>query len=470
MYLVTYTKKGSKYNVEEIIDKSTGEVITPRFANYTCVEDYENSHIIPIEPMTAKEPLNEESMEEMINDPNTLGEEKLDGVRETLHLLEGGNRLFSRRISKKTNWYAENTDSLPHIRDMDVPKELYGTILDGELRINGRDFKDVSSTMNCNWDEAILRQQEFLGFVSFHAFDIIYFRGVYVAKLPLSRRKDLLKYTLDLVNNEYVENVPFATKSVEVEITKDMINRYKKGHLKKEVYPNLYDTMKRENKLVPYKVNVNKQTWYEYIVFNGGEGLMLKYPNGRYYHKRGREYTKIKKFDTWDVIILDFVPPTMEYTGKEIDTWNYWYHTESGTIRTNCHGNPSVGNEEYIPVTKYFAMNWIGTIKFGVILTEEEYEQWKKENPSKTPEILETKTLTGTMQMFLVVGETSGFSEEQRQYFTEHQEEYRGKVIEVKAQEVLKTGKLRHPRFLRMREDKDATQCIWKDHMRKEED
>ena len=60
------------------------------------------------------------------------------------------------------------------------------------------------------------------------------------------------------------------------------------------------DTMKRENKLVPYKVNVNKQTWYEYIVFNGGEGLMLKDPNGRYYHKRGREYTKIKKFDTWD--------------------------------------------------------------------------------------------------------------------------------------------------------------------------
>lgn len=40
-----------------------------------------------------------------------------------------------------------------------------------------------------------------------------------------------------------------------------------------------------------------------------------------------------------------------------------------------------------------------------------------------------------------------------------------GKVIEVKANEQYKdTGKLRHPRFLRMRDDKDNLACTWTDH------
>ena len=42
-----------------------------------------------------------------------------------------------------------------------------------------------------------------------------------------------------------------------------------------------------------------------------------------------------------------------------------------------------------------------------------------------------------------------------------------GTVIEVGANELIKkTGKLRHPRFMRFREDKEADRCIWKDHIR----
>ena len=57
-------------------------------------------------------------------------------------------------------------------------------------------------------------------------------------------------------------------------------------------------------------------------------------------------------------------------------------------------------------------------------------------------------------------------NEETREYMTEHQEELIYTVIEVGANEILKTGKLRHPRFIRFRNDKEASRCTWKDHLR----
>ena len=68
-------------------------------------------------------------------------------------------RAFSRRMSTKSNWYSENTDSMPHLRDIDIP-ELAGTILDGEMKLDNRPFGEVSGLLNCTWDEAQKRQSE----------------------------------------------------------------------------------------------------------------------------------------------------------------------------------------------------------------------------------------------------------------------------------------------------------------------
>ena len=405
MYRIDVTQKGKNTIINTITDKSTGGVITPLFLGYKCSDDYVNANVRPIEPMTAKEPLNDAELEVMLTSDEYIAEEKLDGTRCTMH-LGSKNRLFSRRISKKTDWYAENSDSVPHLRDMETPTELYDTILDGEMRIDGREFKDVSSTLNCKWDEAILRQSE-LGYITFHAFDIIYYKGVYIAKMPLIKRKELLRKVVNELNNPYVLE---------------------------EVYTD--STIVIDNK------TLTKKEWYEHIVRKGGEGMMLKSKYGTYKHTRGREYTKYKKFDTWDVVILDFIEPTKEYTGKEIDTWEYW--------------------EGDTPVTKHYAMNWIGTVKYGVVITQEELELWKKNNPKEKAEV---KSILGTL--YLVVGECSGMDESTRQYMTNHKEQLIGTVIEVGANELIKkTGKLRHPRFMRFREDKEADRCIWKDHIR----
>ena len=439
--------------------------VEPKFLNWTK-EDYIKANIIGIEPMTAKEPLNDKELEVMLTSDDYIAEEKLDGTRGTKHLLEGGNRLFSRRISKKTDWYAENTDSVPHLRDLKVPKELYGTVLDGEMRIDERDFKDVSSTLNCLYDEAIRRQQE-IGFITFHAFDIVYYKGVYVAKLPLEKRKALLRMVVEALDCKYVKEEFYTDSTVEVEIDRYILNLYHLGDLEK--YPNLSrdieNNLNKENE--PFTLERDKRTWYEYILAKGGEGLMLKSKKGTYKHTRGREYTKLKKFETWDVVILDFLEPTTYYDGKESKNpngkWSYWCDAEDETeIVHEEMTMKEAESEGLLPVTKHYALEWIGTVKYGVIINDLELAQWKKNNPKDKAEII---VLEGIK--YLVVGECSGMDEETREYMTDHQISLIGTVIEVGANEILKTGKLRHPRYIRFRNDKEGSRCTWEDHIRK---
>lgn len=476
MYSIIKVPKGKKEIIESIVEKETGEVISPKYTNLTK-EDYESKGVYFIEPMTAKEYLNDKELEEMLTSTEYIAEEKLDGTRCTFHIYSYNNRLFSRRISVKTNWYTENSDSVPHLRDLEVPKEFHNTVLDGEMRIDGLEFKDVSSTLNCTWDEAIARQQE-IGFITYHAFDIIYYKGVYVAKMPLIKRKELLKKVVTAIDNQYVMEEKYTDDLMFVRITNELKDQLKENEEAfKNRYPDLYGCLvfsfRPEEiwKGLLKEIALPKKAWYEYILLHGGEGIMLKPKNGKYRHKRGREYTKLKKFSTWDVVILDFIEPTKEYTGKELDNphacWNYWLNKDTDEILIKTLSMKKAKTRNLIPVTKHYAKEWVGTLKYGVVITEQELEKWKKTNPKDKPEVIETKTINNTMTMFLVVGECSGFDEETREYITNNKDKLYGTVIEVGANEIMKTGKLRHPRFIRFRNDKSVEQCIWKDHVRK---
>lgn len=470
--------RGNKNKITDIVDRETGEVISPLFIDYKCPEDYKKANVYSIEPMTAKEYLNDAELEEMLTSTDYIAEEKLDGTRCTFHIYSKANRLFSRRISKKTNWYAENSDSVPHLRDLAIGHMFNNTVLDGEMRIDGREFKDVSSTLNCNWEEAIARQEE-LGYITFHAFDIIYYKGVYVAKCPLSKRKELLARVVKAIDNKYVQEEPYFDDVITVTITDRMVRDYMFNLMSESAYPNLYrnlanninfdrEDFDRHDCLgadFEFSLEIDKKTFYEYVIYNGGEGIMLKPKNGKYFHKRGREYTKYKKFNTWDVVILDFMQPTEEYTGKELSTWQYWGMYRQGVLEEIIEGDeptPYTRDHTVAPVTKHFAMEWIGTVKYGVIITDKELEKWRKDNPKEKPEIITLNEVD-----YLVVGECSGFDEMTREFFTDNQKDLLGTVIEVGANEIMKTGKLRHPRYIRQRHDKDASQCIWKDHIRK---
>ena len=120
----------SVYRVGDHLVHSVGEhteIYTPKYVDWT-ESDYVNSDLKWCEPMTAHALEDEEIQQEYLNDPNNFIEEKFDGTRGILHFLNGECRVFSRRISKKTNWFTENTDSLPQMRFINIP-ELEGCLL-----------------------------------------------------------------------------------------------------------------------------------------------------------------------------------------------------------------------------------------------------------------------------------------------------------------------------------------------------
>lgn len=469
-YLLRYNSKGK---VDCVVDRETGEIILPKFNDLYGREEYVKSGVFPIEPMTAKEYLNEEMLDNMLHSNDFIAEKKLDGVRGLFYCNNQWGRLFSRRVSKKTEYYSENTDSIPHLRDFEFPnKEI--TVLDGECAIPNQTFKEVSSVLNCDWLEAITRQLD-LGLVHLNVFDIIYYKGKYLGNLPLYIRKVFLHKYLQEVKCPYLDEIEWFDDKIEID-TQPIIYKMLDDEKYKVVYPTLYKELQPllkdkdfEKEDMAFYYNVSKQAYYEYIIATGGEGIMLKPKNGRYYQKRGREYTKYKKFLTKDVVVLDFLPPTKDYAGKEATSsnaiWHYWYNIKNDSqIVLKDMTMKEAKARGLAPCTKYYALNEIGTILFGVKITDEEIKNWEKVNKTKA---FIHKAHTSD-DKYLVVGKCGGFDDHIREEITKHKNKYLFNCIEVLCNEIFKkTGKLRHPRFLRFRYDKDPEDCTWASHIDK---
>ena len=254
--------------------------VKPLFQDYHCPADYKEDNIKFVIPMTAKEEDREVELNKMLHSEDFLAEEKLDGTRATLHITRSFCRVFSRRVSVKTKWFVENTDSLPHIRDT-LCSDFEGTVIDGELTIANRPFIDCSSTMNCDYEKAIQRQQE-LGFVQLNAFDIIYYKGVYVALLPLFKRKVLLKRVIEALNNSYILELKSFTKDILVPLKSiDIITEYNDQSLKINS-PDLYECILQSTREVfltsqakNFGIILTKKAYYQYIINTGGEGIIL---------------------------------------------------------------------------------------------------------------------------------------------------------------------------------------------------
>lgn len=448
---------------------------------WDCPEAFKMAGIRGYEPMTAKELETEEVQDERLSDSSNIIEEKFDGTRALVYFMSqqvfdpeknilteeytGFCRVFSRRVSKKTNFYVENSDSVPQIREIDVP-ELAGTILDGEMFINGLPFKEVSSTLNCLWDKAVDRQIE-KGFISLHAFDILFYKGIDLRKMPLERRKVYLHLAVEEANSPYIEEVKYFECGKELtgtDLYSEVIKRvgdfgedpyFDSLEDDKETYPNLYKCWKNQTPLTP-------RAYYELIVSTGGEGLIVKPKSGKYNHKRGWEYSKIKKFLTRELIVLGFDEPTKEYTGKDIKKWGFWVKKDTDE---RVQGN-FFGDKNYIPVTKFYYYNQVGNLLLGVLMTEEEVNKIPKNKRGQLYQPVCANIYDKDEMYVMEVCECAGFDDDTREYFTRNKDKMVGSVVEVKANELFRdSGKMRHPRFMRMRPDKEAERCIWVDHV-----
>lgn len=433
----------------------------PKYTDWT-ESDYVNSNLRYCEPMTAHALEDEAEQDNHLSDSTNYIEEKFDGTRGILHFLKDGCRVFSRRISKKTNWFTENSDSLPQMRDLVIP-ELSGTVIDGEMFIPDRPFKDVSSTLNCKWDKAIDRQKE-LGWIVFHAFDILYYRGIRIEHLSLKRRKVFLSKVFNVLKKygvTCIEEVPYYPCDNRLFIPAKNYSCDRLMQLKGiEKFPTLYREL-QENNTGASRPLLSPRGYYEFIVATGGEGVIVKNRDCIYVHNRDKAFLKIKKFYTRECILLGFTAPTKYYDGKfPDDSWDYWETPTGAKVtdeRVRQYSAKKLLGYGYKPLTKFHYNNWVGNMIFGVIITEEEINSLP-ETKSHTIETLGNYSV-------LVVGECSGFSDEVRETLSES-DFTEGRVIEVKCNEIFKdTGKLRHPRFLRFREDKDFTDCTYYNHI-----
>lgn len=386
-----------------ILDSATGEVFSPdcspRFKGWK-LEDYKREfergkQVRYLEPMTAYE-LEDYSI---LKSPNTVADLKYDGHRALVYVTDNGLRAFSRRISKETGWYAENTDCLPHIRDVPSAFKLVGTVLDGEivLPIKNCTSKDVQSVTGALPETAILNQLS-KGFARFKVFDILYYKGLKIQAMPLWKRRLYVQKAVAELSSHFI------------------------------ILSDLYATPEAFELCISLGVEAqivaDYEELYAKLLADGQEGLIIKDLYGKYEQKRSKAYLKMKAHNTYDVVIMGYEEPTRLYEGKELDTWKYW------------EGRGKV----IVPVTKFYASNWIGALIFGV------YKNGK----------------------LVEVGRASGMDEDTRQMFSENRKKYIGQVVEVMAQGIInkETGSLRHPRYACLREDKSAEMCTFEDHIR----
>lgn len=147
----------------------------------------------------------------------------------------------------------------------------------------------------------------------------------------------------------------------------------------------------------------------------GAEGCVIKLKSGLYVPGKRPTYNfKIKEqVDNLDFVIIDLLDPVREYTGKELNTWKYY----------ECDK----------PVTKDYYYGRKNGLSVGCY---------------------DNGNLIATGRV------SSGLTDAMKEDMTKNPENYIGSVCEIQAMSVDKENlSFRHPRFIRMRPDKNPQEC-----------
>lgn len=346
--------------------------------------------IYPMGAVTPKPDL----LEKLWENAHYVGERKYDGSRYLMRKENGEVRFVSRQKSKTTGFPVDKTENIPHLVWLfqDLPD---GTVIDGEIITHDNcTSNEVTSIMGSKPERAVSLQEE-RGKVLYVAFDLLYYNGHNLMERPFQTRR------------------------------KGLEELYKKFHL--GIHTKLAEIY-----------HMNKEQVYEEIVKGGGEGMIIKNIHAPYTpEKKPKDvWYKVKKYNTYDCVIMGFTEPTRVYSGKELETWMYWAKDIYMNVEFLYRQNYSVEElqaQGYYPVTKPYFNGWCGAVRFG------QY---------KDGELVE-------------VGQTSGIDDDTKHMLSHNPSQYIGQVIEVGAMEQIKsTFALRHPRFLKFRNDKNPEDCI----------
>lgn len=304
---------------------------------------------------------------------------KKDGYWYQFEKTDDNSYLWSRNVSVSTGTLTEKGANVPHIMEV-MNRVPAGTVIIGEIYYPGKRSKDVTPVMGSLPDKAIERQNGEYGLLHYYVHDMIYYNG-----------KDLINYGA----------------SIRYALLAACYSKYNLGSLCDSDGMPIIELAER--------FDDNIQERCAAALAAGEEGMVLKKKTAPYApgKRPAWDTIKIKKTDTCDAVIIGTCDPTREYTGKELETWEYW--------------------EGDTPVTKPYALGWKTAIEIGC------YDGDK---------LISIGTVS------------SGLTDAIRQDLAENPDNYLGKVCELAGMEKDRTAHtLRHFHFKRIREDKDATEC-----------
>lgn len=253
-----------------------------------------------------------------------LGAEKKDGYFAKLVKDEDGNiGLYSRSRNVKGE-FPEKHEWVPHLQPFfdSLPN---GTCLLGELYLpSAPGSRNITTLMGCLKEKAIERQAKGEK-LHFYVFDCLAWNGE--------------SWLDDTAQSRFIWVSAFAP----VEYVS--FAQYYSG---KELWSMLQEILAR-----------------------GDEGIVITHENGKYEPGKRPSKTTLKiKKELKQTIDCFFTgngsAPTHEYTGKEVETWQYWEDMRTGEKREGEYYREYHRGDPIMPVTKGWFYGWAGSLEIGV--------------------------------------------------------------------------------------------------------
>jgi ATP-dependent DNA ligase len=258
-----------------------------------------------------------------------LGAEKKDGYFAKLIKDEDGNIILYSRSRGVNGKFADKHEWVPHLNPFfeELPN---GTCLLGELYLPSQPgSKNITTIMGCLKDKAVARQDKGEK-LHFYVFDCLAWGG------------------RSLINEKFVSRI------LNVELIA------KGAYLKEYVSAAWYKS--------------GKELWamLQEILARGDEGIVITHKDGKYEPGKRPSKTTLKiKKELKQTIDCFFTgrgsAPTHEYTGKEIETWQYWEHiTTHEKLNGDYYRDYQMG-KSIMPITKGWYNGWYGSLEIAVL-------------------------------------------------------------------------------------------------------
>ncbi len=334
-----------------------------------------------------------EEARHMIFSGEYIGARKVDGIWSMIIKDSSGNFHLRSRTKNVDGTYADKGEWIPTITD-ELKTIPNGSVIVGEIyKYKDEGSRKATSILNCLKEKSLQRQRQ--SPLHFYAFDVLAWDNKILIETSISKRIEYLSYIKPI-------------KSIE-------IAHYYCG----------------------------KDLWELYLdtIANGQEGIVIQrkdipYTCGK---RTARLTLKMKKElnDTIDAFIDGaYVAATRDYTGSQIDTWQYWYDLKNHKKLCGNYFKNYLSGDTIIPITKSYYLNYAGSLSFSVM---------KDGNPVRICWI-------------------SGIPDEMKKGIVQNPDEWINKVFSISAMEIEHINdnySLRHAKIIEERPDKTPNDCDW---------